>query len=53
VNLNLTALPVDVDALHRLVHQLAAQVADDDTALAASHGQRPAIPRWRPMQSRS
>jgi transposase len=36
VNLDLTALPVDVDALHRLVCELAAQVADDDAELAAA-----------------
>jgi transposase len=39
VNLDLTALPVDVDALHRLVRELAAQVADDDTALAAARAE--------------
>jgi transposase len=39
VNLDLTALPVDVDALHRLVHELAAQVADDDTQLAAARAE--------------
>jgi len=33
VNLDLAALPVDVDALHRLVHELAAQVAEDDAQL--------------------
>jgi transposase len=35
VNLDLAALPVDVDALHRLVRELVAQVADDDAQLAA------------------
>jgi transposase len=39
VNLDLTALPVDVDALHRLVRELAAQVADDDTQLAAARAE--------------
>jgi hypothetical protein len=33
VNLDLAALPVDVDALHRLVRELAAQAADDRTQL--------------------
>jgi transposase len=39
VNLDLTALPVDVDTLHRLVRALAAQVADDDTNLAAARAE--------------
>ena len=39
MNLDLTALPVDVDALHRLVRALAAQVADDDTQLAAARAE--------------
>ena len=39
MNLDLTALPVDVDALHRLVRELAAQVADDDTQLAAARAE--------------
>jgi len=39
VNLDLTALPGDVDALHRLVRALAAQVADDDTQLAAARAE--------------
>ena len=39
MNLDLTALPVDVDALHRLVRELAAQVADDDTELAAARAE--------------
>jgi transposase len=39
VNLDLTALPVDVDALHRLVRELAAQVADDDAQLAAARAE--------------
>jgi transposase len=39
VNLNLTALPVDVDALHRLVRELAAQVANDDAKLAAARAE--------------
>src|SRR5579872_260986 len=39
VNLDLAALPVDVDALHRLVRELAAQVADDDTQLAAARAE--------------
>ena len=39
VNLDLTALPVDVDALHRLVRELAEQVADDDTQLAAARAE--------------
>jgi transposase len=34
VNLDLTALPTDVDALHRLVHELASQATDDQTELA-------------------
>lgn len=39
VNLDLTTLPVDVDALHRLVRELAAQVADDDAELAAARAE--------------
>ncbi len=39
MNLDLTALPVDVDALHRLVRELAAQVADDDAELAAARAE--------------
>lgn len=39
VNLDLTALPVDVDALHRLVRELASQVAHDDTKLAAARAE--------------
>jgi transposase len=39
VNLDLTALPVDVDALHRLVRELAAQMVDDDTQLAAARAE--------------
>jgi transposase len=39
VNLDLTALPVDVDALHRLVRELVAQVADDDAQLAAARAE--------------
>lgn len=34
MNLDLTALPTDVDALHRLVHELASQATDDQTELA-------------------
>ena len=39
MNLDLTALPVDVDALHQLVRELAAQVADDDAELAAARAE--------------
>ena len=39
VNLDLTALPADVDALHRLVRELAAQVVDDDAQLAAARAE--------------
>jgi len=39
VNLDLTALPVDVGALHRLVRELAAQVAEDDAELAAARAE--------------
>jgi len=39
VNLDLTTLPVDVDALHRLVYELAARVADDDAQLAAARAE--------------
>jgi transposase len=39
VNLDLTALPVDVDALHRLVHELATQVADDRTELGRAQAE--------------
>ena len=39
MNLDLTALPVDVDALHRLVRELAAQLADDDTQFAAARAE--------------
>ncbi len=39
MNLDLNSLPVDVDALHRLVRELAAQVADDDTQLAAARAE--------------
>jgi len=39
VNLDLTALPVDVDALHRLVHELATQVADDRTELVRAQAE--------------
>jgi transposase len=39
VNLDLTALPVDVDALHRLVRELAAEVAEDDTQLASARAE--------------
>lgn len=39
VNLDLTALPIDVDALHRLVRELAAQVADDGAQLATARAE--------------
>ena len=39
VNLDLSALPVDIDALHQLVRGLAAQVADDDAQLVAAHAE--------------
>ena len=39
MNLDLTALPVDVGALHRLVRELAAQVTDDNAKLAAARGE--------------
>ena len=39
MNLDLTTLPVDVDALHRLVYELAARVADDDAQLAAARAE--------------
>ena len=39
MNLDLTALPADVDALHRLVRELAAQVVDDDAQLAAARAE--------------
>jgi transposase len=39
MNLDLTTLPVDVDALHRMVRELAAQVVDDDAQLAAARAE--------------
>lgn len=39
MNLDLTALPVDVGALHRLVRELAAQVTDDDARLVAAQAE--------------
>jgi transposase len=39
VTLDLAAPPTDVDALHRLVRTLAAQVADDDAKLAAAQAE--------------
>ncbi|HEU5296477.1 MAG TPA: IS66 family transposase zinc-finger binding domain-containing protein, partial [Burkholderiaceae bacterium] len=39
MHLDLTALPVDVDALHRLVRRLAAQVVEDDARLAAARAE--------------
>jgi hypothetical protein len=39
VNLDLGALPVDVDALHLLVRELAAKVAHDDAQLVAAHAE--------------
>jgi transposase len=39
MDIDLTALPVDVDALHRLVRELATQVADDDVKLATARAE--------------
>jgi transposase len=39
VNLDLAALPTDVDALHRLVRDLAAQAADERTELARARAE--------------
>jgi transposase len=39
VNLDLTALPIDVDALHRLVRELATQAADDRTQLTQARAE--------------
>jgi transposase len=39
VNLDLTALPIDVDALHRLVRELATQAADDRTELTQARAE--------------
>jgi transposase len=39
VNLDLTALPTDISALHRLVGELAAQLTDDDARLAAAQAE--------------
>jgi transposase len=39
VNLDLSALPTDVDALHRLVRDLAAQAADERTELARARAE--------------
>jgi transposase len=39
VILDLSALPVDVDALHLLVRELAAKVAHDDAQLVAAHAE--------------
>lgn len=39
MDIDLTALPVDVDALHRLVREMAAQVADDDAKLATAQAE--------------
>jgi len=39
MDIDLTALPVEVDALHRLVRELATQVADDDVQLATARAE--------------
>jgi hypothetical protein len=39
VNLDLATLPTDVDALHRLVRDLAAQAADERTALTRARAE--------------
>ncbi len=39
MNLDLTALPSNVDALHRLVHDLAAQIAGDRSELAQAQAE--------------
>jgi transposase len=39
MDIDLTALPVDVNALHRLVRELAAQLADDDVKLATAQAE--------------
>ena len=39
MNLDLAALPTDVDALHRLVRDLAAQAADERTELAQARAE--------------
>jgi hypothetical protein len=39
MEIDLTALPVDVDSLHQLVRELATQVADDDGKLATAQAE--------------
>lgn len=39
MDIDLTALPADVDALHGLVRQLAARVSEDDTKLVAARAE--------------
>lgn len=39
MNVDLTALPVDVDTLHQLVRKFTTQVADDDVQLATARAE--------------